>query len=865
MAQLTVLSGPDVELMGKKYELMDNSTIGSDPEDAIILKDDDAIAPGHIRVNIKNGTIELVSKSDQATMSINGEDMTAGTLTHGDMLMLGEYMLMFDDEEGKDEPKRAPAEVYQSRIESRQKYYDSTKHIIDSLENTDKSQSRLITLYKISNAISGILELDLLLKKFLEIILEEFSADRGFIMLYDSIKGQLLPAAALSKSGEAIKPNISRRIAKEVITCKESLLCENIMDDDRFRAQESLITHEIHAAMCVPLIRNDELLGLIHVDSKRRSRFSKSDLDLLTKVAMQAAIVIENARFYETKQSFNHNLLALSEATQNISSYFRDDLVCKDSTKYATQILKGQKSFLFLKKQNILKIETCYGLEKKDVENLAIPTEIMEVFETGLPFIANKKMEFSRGLKEFSQNGTSFLAVPIATDLRYKTDKSFIIGVLCVANKEDDRFIVEDQQLLTILASYTAIALSNASYYKQIKKKEIEIEKWNSELERRVASRTDELEAIQDQLVQSEKMAAVGLLAAGVSHEFNNIIASMYGFAQIAKKNEKYKEKLVDIVIDQSKRASEITESLQSFSKQKGNTKELISIHDILEAVFNLINTALENEGIEVVKEYGDIPKIVIDSGKIQQVFLNIIINARHAIEKNGIITIRTLLSEDKKWLIIEFHDTGKGIEEENISKIFDPFYTTKGSFGGGTQPGTGIGLSLCYNIVSLHGGDIKVTSILGEGSCFTVTLPVKTEFPKKKEEFNKDKFLAKMQKQQRALIVEDDQNVREMLKNILLEKGFEIKEELSGVKIIELCKKERFDILFLNVMTDKFLEGINILEEIKRLEPTMKIILITGRAEQASLMSYVSYAHGYLRKPFNNDDIYMILKERAK
>ena len=149
---------------------------------------------------------------------------------------------------------------------------------------------------------------------------------------------------------------------------------------------------------------------------------------------------------------------------------------------------------------------------------------------------------------------------------------------------------------------------------------------------------------MQQKLVQTEKMAAVGLLASGISHEFNNIFASMYGFAQIALKNEKYKEKLVNIVIEQSKRACEITERLVTFSKQKGETMEFINLHDVLENVLTLTEPALHNEGVEIIKNYfPELPKTYLNVGKIQQLFMNVLINACHSIEKKALSLFQQL------------------------------------------------------------------------------------------------------------------------------------------------------------------------------------------------------------------------------
>ena len=855
MARLVVIAGPDN--VGKSYVIGERASIGSMASNTIFLNSSD-IQPNHLHITVIEDNVYFKTVSSNIRVDINGEEIQEGSLTHGDLLTIGDYTLMLDEEKFVEKPPEHVQEAMQSRIESRVQYYDSTEDVLDNLKE-DKTQGRLITLYKIANAISGILDLDHLLHKFLEIILEEFSSDRGFIILFDSARNRLIPAAAISKrkSPEKGHTRISRTIVDEVLTTKESILCENILDDTRFSSQDSLISHNIRSAMCVPLIRQGEILGLIHVDSQHSSKFSSSDLDLLTKVALHAAIVIENARFYKVRQEFSQNLLALSRATQSISSYLRDDLIIKDTAQYAARIFHAERSFLFLRKDNELELITSEGTPKNfKLDN--IPEKLKHVAATHQNLFYQKKEEIPSELSQMIGRANSFIAVPLSTS----DTNSTCMGILCIADKkEEEVFTIEDQQLLGILANYAAIALSNSKFYKELKRKEAEIAKWNLELEKRVTKRTEELKSAQGQLVQSEKMAAIGLLAAGVAHEFNNIIASMYGFAQIAKKNEQYQAKLVDIVVNQSQRACDITESLLSFSKQKGDHLELVQVENLVETVLRLIKTALENEGIEIVKNYNKVRKTLLNPGKIQQVFVNIMINARHAIERNGKVTI-DISEKDGKWICVSFTDTGKGIEAENLGRIFEPFYTTKGSFGGGTQPGTGIGLSLCYNIIKQHNGDLTVASEMGKGSRFTVTLPIITKTPAKSEKESNEKLIAKVAPGQRTLIVEDTKDLRDLLKHVLEEKGFEVYLAENGGEAVEMCKKEYFDIMFLDIRMPGLKDGFQVFDEVKRLEPNTKIIIITGRAEDATLMKYVGYANGYLRKPFEIDDIYQVLQE---
>lgn len=856
MTRLIVIKSPKEEWGEKSFEIASGCTIGSAEADSICLHSE-KIKPAHVKIDMADGKTYLSTYAPEITVEVNGERFHRCALSHGDLITLEDYAFIVDEAVSKDSRSSVEGshvdDTVHSQIKSKQKYYDSAQHVIESLEGGEQSPKRLMTLYRILSAISGILDLDHLLKHFLKIILEEFNADRGFIMLVEGSHKKLVPAAVISRTTDGKAPKISRKIVEEVFSNQESILCENILDDTRFKGQKSLIHNNIMSAMCVPLIRKGETLGLIHVDSQQRNKFSRKDLDLITKIAIQAAIVIENARFYRAHEEFNRNLLTLSQATQSISSYLREDLIIQHVTQYVAQIFQGQKSYLFLRKDKDLVLVDAAGIEPEKWGKIEVPESLEDIMEKCCPALYGNARQLPEDLVPLAQPGSAMLAVPISISGHNGPS----IGVICVAEKASgEDFTTEDQQLLAILASHTATALSNAKFYQQVKNKEEEIARWNLELEKRVTERTAELKSTQGQLIQSEKMAAVGLLAAGVAHEFNNIIASMYGFAQIAKKNPKYQEKLVDIVVNQSKRGCEITENLLSFSKQRGDLLELVDVQDLVESVLRLTMTALENEGITVVKNYKPVPNTLLNPGKIQQVFLNIIINARHAIEKNGTITIG--IHADERNIHIDFSDTGKGIAEENLKRIFEPFYTTKGSFGGGSQPGTGIGLSLCYNIVRQHNGSITASSQVGVGSTFVVVVPIVTHTPPPKMG-DTARFVAKAIFGKSILVVEDTEEIRSILQNALEEKNFEVYMVDNGNDAVEMCKKEHFDAIFLDIRMPS-MDGFEVFDKVKKLEPNTKVIIITGRAEDSKLMQYVGRADGYLRKPFDIEDIYKLL-----
>ena len=272
-----------------------------------------------------------------------------------------------------------------------------------------------------------------------------------------------------------------------------------------------------------------------------------------------------------------------------------------------------------------------------------------------------------------------------------------------------------------------------------LKKSQEEIEEYNRTLEEKIIERTSELEDAQAQLIQSEKMAAIGQLAAGVAHELNNPLGGILGYAQFAlekiesrnleqltaKDMEAYKRYLRDIET-QSRRCKAIVQNLLKFSRTSQIVEfQEIDLNQTIEETLTFIDHQLMMHQISLKKIFDkNLPKMQGNPGQLQQVFTNIIINAMHASQPGSEITLSTrflpALGEFPGAVEIAVADQGVGISEENLKKIFEPFFTTKE-----VGKGTGLGLSVSYGIVKEHGGEIKFKSKCGEGTTFTVILPL--------------------------------------------------------------------------------------------------------------------------------------------
>jgi two-component system NtrC family sensor kinase len=250
---------------------------------------------------------------------------------------------------------------------------------------------------------------------------------------------------------------------------------------------------------------------------------------------------------------------------------------------------------------------------------------------------------------------------------------------------------------------------------------------WGKTLEKKVEERTKELREMQAHLIQSEKLASLGKLAAGIAHEINNPLGGILIYSHLlledTDRNSPHYENLKKIVKETS-RCKDIVKGLLEFARPKEPEMSLININEIVDSSLAIMEGQAFFQNIVIKKVYAsDLPKTVADSAQLQQVFMNIILNAAEAMDGSGSLTIHTSLNRDAPFIDVKFTDTGHGIKEEDKARIFEPFFTTKQ-----VGKGTGLGLSICYSIIQKHQGTIEVESEPEKGSTFTVKLPVMRE-----------------------------------------------------------------------------------------------------------------------------------------
>ncbi|MDQ7097051.1 ATP-binding protein [Desulfosporosinus sp. PR] len=313
----------------------------------------------------------------------------------------------------------------------------------------------------------------------------------------------------------------------------------------------------------------------------------------------------------------------------------------------------------------------------------------------------------------------SYAGIPIM-------EENEVIGVLTLHHPQKDFFTREILEVLLVMANLAAIAIHQWRLVTRLEREKTELQEANreiKELARNLAQSVDELKKTQKQLIQLEKLASAGRLATDIAHEINNPVGIIVSSVECMlldggpALSEEFRND-ARVILDQTDRISKITRSLLSFARQPVEEKSAVNLNQIIEETVGLFSKHLGKKGISVHQDLQkDLPLILGNSNQVQQILVNLISNAGDAMSQGGNLYLRTKFRGRK--LLVEVEDEGCGLAPEQLEKIFDPFYTTKGK-----GVGTGLGLAISYSLIEEHGGEIDVASKEGEGTCFTIAFP---------------------------------------------------------------------------------------------------------------------------------------------
>ena len=424
----------------------------------------------------------------------------------------------------------------------------------------------------------------------------------------------------------------------------------------------------------------------------------------------------------------------------------------------------------------------------------------------------------------------SFAALPLGSG-------SETIGVLGIASHEERDFH-ERAPFLEALANEMSIGLKKSLLYEQVHRHAMELKESLRRIEEGEAARR----LLERNLRQSQKLEAIGTLASGIAHDFNNILGAVIGYGELALLNtppESKPRRSIEMVLTAGGRAKELVNQILAFSRQSEEERKPVQIDNVLQEVLKFMRASLPAT-IEIRKSIeSDIENILADPVEIQQVLMNLCTNALHAMrEKGGVLEVRLTaahLRPDSEELFpdlkpgpyvkVTVKDTGHGMSEAIMAKIFDPYFTTKEK-----GVGTGLGLAVVHGIVKKHGGAIRVQSEVGRGAVFDLYFPAVG-----KQAASEVGLPGEMPTgREHILLIDDEQVLVDMGKEMLEYLGYRVETRTSSVDALELfgADPHRFD-LVVSDMTMPNMTGDKLAVELRKLRKDIPVVICTGYSER--------------------------------
>jgi signal transduction histidine kinase/ActR/RegA family two-component response regulator len=712
-------------------------------------------------------------------------------------------------------------------------------------ENVRRLEEQKI-LYSISQEIASKLELKVILQKIIDRAVEILEVESGEITLWDNrvqnyaisvVHG--LPETLI---GKEVVPPLSG-IVGEICTKKSPVHYEDYQHYSN-RWQE-LDPYQFKEVLGVPLNVREMIIGTMVVYTSNPSKhFQQSEIELLFNFAHQAAVAIGNAKLYEDSLSKIKQLTILHEIGKTLSSTLDlDELLIKALELLREYLGYASCGIFFLdREKDELYIKQVSGVDREKVKDLRLKVGIDGisgwVAKTGeslyVPDVS-KDPRYVAGSPEV-RSGAAF---PLKVRDR-------VIGVMNIDSKEIRGFDEEDMRALSSFANQVGISIENAQLFSDLKQT------------------LQELKQAQDQIVQVEKLRAMGEMASGVAHDFNNVLAVILGNIQLLLhqfdhlNHEEIRERL-RVIERSSKDGAETIRRMQEFTGMRKDKEFIhISINQVVDEVVAITQPRWKDQAqergiqIQLIKELGDIPSILGNPSELREVLMNIIFNAIDAMPEGGKLTISTQ-SQTDDWVEITIADTGIGMTEEVKKRIFDPFFTTKG------VTNSGLGLSVSYGIVKRHGGEILVESKPGRGTTFIFHLPVGYV-----QEEAREKVLepVKEVRSARILVIDDEDAVRDILSQMLQAEGHQVVLASDGEEGIRRFKNEKFDIVFTDLGMPK-ISGWEVSKRVKGINPKVPIAMITGWGMEVNREKMSeSGIDLVVSKPFDFDQVIQLVSE---
>ena len=594
----------------------------------------------------------------------------------------------------------------------------------------------------------------------------------------------------------------------------------------------------------VPLILGDQALGAIVLQNIRTRRaYDRDDLNFLSTIADQAAVAISNARLFREAQERTTRLAVVNQITHEASLNLDVDKLFETITTQLKRVISFEKSSIaiYQHETDTFSLINVYGenITAGFYKGMQIPGRetVMKIAHD------TKKPYYTRSLSQNVANSSPYLitqgiqsavSIPVISE-------DICLGTLNLGSQREDGFSVDQIDLIQTVANGLGNALKNARLYTALEQS------------------YSELQTAQEQLIKSEKLRALGEMSAGVAHDFNNVLSAILGRAQLMKTQVFDPTVLrgLDIIEKAAIDGATTIRRLQDFTRKRADEVfKHVDLIQVIEDTLSMTRTRWETSahvnGIQynVTTHFDTVEPIAGESSELIEVLTNVIFNALDAMPSGGSLTIHAGTEGNR--VFVSVTDSGRGMTEEIRRRVFDPFFTTKG------VKGNGLGMSVAYGIVNRHKGDIEIESEVGKGTTVRILLPVNLNAVRQVAEL----AVKPQKKTGRFLIVDDEDSIRDLLAEMLVEQGHEVHTASGGKEGLEIFKARMPDLVITDLGMPE-VSGWDVATGVKALSPSTSVILMTGwgitldkdRAREKGVDVILS-------KPFQISEIQKVLNE---
>jgi signal transduction histidine kinase len=575
--------------------------------------------------------------------------------------------------------------------------------VSDELAELKARYERLRLLYQVSNVIHSTLDSQEALERIIREAVRIMRASSGSVVLLNPHTGflEIQAANGLPANAKSLRLRVGEGITGWVARTGKAARVGKVSEDPRY----VMVRKHIESELAVPLVVEGEIRGVLNVDSDRQDAFSADDQSLLEELALQAAKVIHNTWLYEQLRLKARLFETLASVGQTISSTLNLNDALTVITREACQLMETKMCSLHMLDEtgNWLELRASFGAGKLYVNRppLSLQESLIGIVVRRKKALQIENVQTSsryQNVETARREGlVSLLSVPLLFGNQ-------AIGALNVYTEEPHNFSNEEIRILSALAELSAIAIEKARLYERI----VDVE---------------------EQLRQTEKLSALGLLAAEVAHEIRNpltVLKMLYHSLDLRFEPADPRATDVRIMGEKMDHMNKIVEQVLDFARNTEPSLTEVNVNQLIDDLGLLTRHKLKNQSIEWVRKLDPaLPVVMADPTQLEQAFLNLTLNAVEAMPEGGRLTIvsRTIYlprqSPTPTHVVIDFKDTGSGMTNEQRKRAFTSLLnTTKGK-------GTGLGLMIVRRVAETHRGTVRIRSRVGKGTTMSIILPL--------------------------------------------------------------------------------------------------------------------------------------------